>query len=123
METEADILLIEDDPFMRELVSLSLRDAGYRVAEFSGQGWLFLLEAFAARVVIVDVSDPKSGSRKVIDALRVRFPAASIVAISGYFHAGPAMAGAVARQLGVDRALAKPFGSSELVGAVKALLG
>ncbi|MBB5464982.1 transposase-like protein [Paraburkholderia sp. CI2] len=79
--------------------------------------------AFAARVVMVDVSDPKSGSMKIIDALRARFPAASIVAISGYFHAGPAMAGSVARQLGVDRALAKSFGCSELVEAVKALLG
>src|ERR1700687_3764051 len=122
METKTDILIIEDDPFMRELVALSLQDAGYRVIECSAQRVPHLYEAVSAKVIIVDLNEPKHGSMKTIDSLRARFPAASIVAISGYFGAGPAMADAVIRQFGVDRALAKPFGCNELVACVKALL-
>ncbi len=123
MESGTDILIIEDDPFMRELVALSLRDAGYRVVECSAQGLRLLDEALTARVVIVDLNAPKSGSIKTVAALRTRFPAASIVAISGYLQAGPAMADAVARQLGVERVLAKPFGNNELIDLVRLLAG
>lgn len=122
METKADILIIEDDPFMRDLVALSLRDAGYRVVECSRQRAQRLHETVSPKVVIVDLNEPKSGSTKTIGALRAHFPAASIVAISGYFRAGAAMADALIRQLGVDRALAKPFSGKELVACVKPLL-
>ena len=122
METKTDILIIEDDPFMRELIALSLRDAGYRVVECSGQRAQRLHEKVSAKVVIVDLNEPRPASIRTIDALRMRFPAASIIAISGYFAAGPAMADAVVQQLSVDRALAKPFGANELVASVKALL-
>jgi DNA-binding response OmpR family regulator len=122
MERGTDILVIKDDPFMRELIALSLRDAGYRVVECSGQRTQHLRDSVTAKVVIVDLNEPKSGSTKTIGALRSRFPAASIVAISGYFRAGPAMAAAAILQFGVGLAPAKPFGSNELVASVKALL-
>ncbi|NPT56913.1 response regulator [Paraburkholderia elongata] len=122
METKTDILIIEDDPFMRDLVALSLRDAGYRVCECTGQRAQHLHETVSAKVIVVDLNEPRHSSMKTIDALRVRFPAALIVAISGYFGAGAATADAVIRQLGVDRALAKPFDCNDLVASVKALL-
>jgi DNA-binding response OmpR family regulator len=122
METKTDILIIEDDQFMRDLIALSLRDAGYRVVECSGQRVQRLPDVVLPKVVIVDLIEPKRSSIETIGALRMRFPAASILAISGYFRVGPAMADAVIQQLGVDQALAKPFNCDELVSSVKALL-
>jgi DNA-binding response OmpR family regulator len=122
MESGTDILVIEDDPFMRELVALSLREAGYRVLECSGPRAQHLRDTVTAKVIIVDLNEPKGGSMRTIGALRARFPSAAIVAVSGYFRAGPALADAAIQQFGVDLALAKPFGSDELVASVKALL-
>jgi DNA-binding response OmpR family regulator len=122
METKTDILVIEDDPFMRDLIALSLRDAGYRVLECNAAHARRLAETVSVKVVVVDLNVPKPGSMKTINALRTRFPQASIVAISGYFGGGPTMADAAIRQLGVERALAKPFGCNELVASIKTLL-
>src|SRR5258708_20048283 len=107
MQTKTDILVIEDDPFMRDLIALSLRDAGYRVLECDAAHARRLDETVSAKVVVVDLNQPKSGSLKTINALRTRFPQASIVAISGYFARRPHMADAPIRQLPVERALAK----------------
>ena len=60
METKADILSIEDDPFMRDLVALSLRDAGYRVSECTGQRAQHLHETVFAKVIVVDLNEPKT---------------------------------------------------------------
>ncbi|MFL9909593.1 response regulator [Paraburkholderia sp. RL17-337-BIB-A] len=122
METKTDILIIEDDQFMRDLIALSLRDAGYRVVECSGQRMQHLHDVVLPKVVIVDLIEPKRSSLETIGTLRLRFPAALILAISGYFGVGPVMADAAIRQLGVDQALAKPFSCNELVSSVKMLL-
>jgi DNA-binding response OmpR family regulator len=122
MDSKTDILVIEDDPFMRDLVVLSLQDAGYRVCECTGKLAQPLHESVDAKVIIVDLNEPKHRAKKTIEALRTGFPAAAIIAMSGYFGAGAAMAGAAVRQLGVDWALAKPFACHELVASVRALL-
>ena len=98
MQTKTDILVIEDDPFMRDLIALSLRDAGYRVLECNAAHARRLDETVSVKVVVVDLNVPKPGSMKTINALRTRFPQASIVAISGYFGGGPTMADAAIRQ-------------------------
>jgi DNA-binding response OmpR family regulator len=122
METKTDILVIEDDPFMRDLLALSLRDAGYHVLECDAAHARRLDETVSAKVVVVDLNLPKTASMQTVNALRTRFPRASIVAISGYFGGGPGMADAAVQQLGVERALAKPFGCNELVASIKTLL-
>ena len=123
MQPQPDILVIEDDSSIRELIALWLRDAGYNVVESGGQLTHFVREMRSAKLIVVDLKEPKHGAIETIDALRERFPAAAIVAISGYFKSSPALAGALIQQLGVGCALAKPFSGKELLASVKALLG
>jgi DNA-binding response OmpR family regulator len=118
MTTGKNILILEDDPFMRELVALSLKDAGYDIDDTGAPRLRNLHERAAVKVIIVGLNSPKSEGKQTVDELRASFPTAHIIAISGYFQLGPGMAAAVARQLGVTRVLAKPFSCDELIAVV-----
>ena len=113
------ILVIEDDPVMRELIVATLLDAG-RAATAS------LAEARAGaapKLLVVDLGEPKTHGANSLRAWRARFPNARIVAISGRFRFNAATAASVARQLGADRVLAKPLDCTALVANVGELMG
>jgi len=115
------VLVVEDDALMRELMSLSLRDAGYCVIEAAGQDAARLDQAPEVDVAVVDLISPKAAPNGVVSGLRARFPRAAFVAVSGYFPAQTSASGPLARQLGVERTLPKPFKCEELVTLVAEL--
>jgi len=121
MTIRREILVLEDDPFNRELIVSSLRDAGYdvcaEVRETNDIG-----SANAIRLVIVDLGAPKTGGANSLRELRSRYHGARIVAISGRFHFNAGTASALARQIGADRVLAKPFDCEALLAVVRQLL-
>jgi CheY-like chemotaxis protein len=116
-----DILVLDEDPFMHELVSLWLTDAGYAVCDCEALRALRTEEHRSFAVVIADLNSPKVGAAQALRQLQARFPTAYIIAISGYFQPGPGTGTEMARQLGVDRVLAKPFSCEQLVSAVGGL--
>jgi len=119
-----DILIIEDDPSIRELVSLSLLEAGHRVIESSAIQAMELAENIRFSLVVLDCNSPKPASaRSMIQRLRLRYPSAIIVAISGYFPPHATRDAQLASALGADCTLGKPFRCEELVALVQRLAG
>ena len=119
----ADILVIEDDPIMREAVAEWLRAAGYRVrtAEDGGAG-LASVAAALPKLVVTDLHMPGTGGAAVIGELKRDHPEIPIIAISGLFDSGFGLNSDDVKALGAARALAKPFKRRDLLTAVAELL-
>jgi len=113
-----EILVIEDDPVMRDLIVATLHDAGFAAASLETPH-----EGARARLLVIDIGEPKTVGADSLRTMRARHPGARIIAISGRFRFNAATAASVARQLGADRVLAKPLDCDALVANVRQLMG
>jgi len=124
MSTPTDILVIEDDPIMREALAEWLETAGYAVRTAAdGSAGLAAVGSAAPALVVTDIHMPGLGGAAVIRELRQRHPGIPVIAISGLFDSGHGMDADAAIALGAARALAKPFKRRELLQTVTDLLG
>jgi DNA-binding response OmpR family regulator len=113
------ILIVDDDPYIRELARVFLRDSGFDIYETAdGVEALALLETTSVDMVILDIMMPNMDGWELCRQLRAYydFPLLMLTAkgetndkIQGF-------------QLGTDDYLVKPFEPMELVMRVKALL-
>jgi len=119
----ATIILIEDDGVLRHAMRRILEGAGHRLREAAegGEG-LRLLRAEPAEVVVTDLMMPGKEGIETIRELRQEFPAVRILAVSGGGAFGARTPLAMAKRLGADAALAKPFTLSQLRETVESLL-
>jgi CheY-like chemotaxis protein len=124
MSTNPDILVIEDDPIMREALVDWLQAAGYgvRVAA-DGTAGLAAVKLAPPALVVTDIHLPGTNGATVISEVKQRFPQVAIIAISGLFNSGRGVDAEAAIALGAARALAKPFKRAELLRALAELLG
>ncbi|MEM5400387.1 MULTISPECIES: response regulator [Paraburkholderia] len=120
MTHQRDILIVEDDPSMCELISMSLRDGGYRVRACTIQT-ARSLEGVKVDAVVVAINSPKATRGNTIKKLRELFPSSAFVATSGYFPASIQASGGLAAELGVERTLPKPFRVDQLLEIVRDL--
>ena len=119
------ILVIDDHEdiclFMKEALQMS----GYAVdVANDGNTGLALQRRQPADVVITDIFMPDADGMETIQSLKLEFPKVKIIAMSG----GGMMSKNVdylsmAREIGADRVLPKPFDGDALLGAVRQLLG
>jgi DNA-binding response OmpR family regulator len=119
----SNVLVIDDDPAIRSLIASTLSRLGYRVrtAEDGATG----LRQFAAEpadLVIVDIFMPEKEGIETIIELRRRLAIPRIIAISGGGAIGGMEALQLARMIGAEAALLKPFSMSALVETVARLL-
>jgi DNA-binding response OmpR family regulator len=115
----AEILIIDDDPHIRRLMSRILRGAGHTVREATdGRSGLELFRERLPALVITDIVMPDQEGIETILELRRDAPSLPILAISG----GEGGYLRLAIGLGATEALAKPFGADELLAAVVKLL-
>ena len=118
-----DILVIEDDPIMREALSDWLRAAGYGVRTAAdGSAGLADLKTAVPSLVVTDIHMPGSSGDAIISQLKRYHPQVAIIAISGMFNSGHGLDAGAALALGAARALAKPFKRAEFLRAVEELL-
>lgn len=113
------ILIVDDDPNIRELARVFLREEGFETSEASdGIEALALLETVRVDMVILDIMMPNMDGWELCRQLRAYydFPVLMLTAkgethdkIQGF-------------QLGTDDYLVKPFEPLEMVVRVKALL-
>jgi CheY-like chemotaxis protein len=120
----AEILVIDDDPILRDLVADWLEAAGYRVRKTAdccsaGQE----LERAAPALIVSDMFMPGPCGVAVIGELKRRCPGTALIAVSGHFKSGQGLSAEAALEAGADRALAKPVKRADLLDAVAALLG
>jgi CheY-like chemotaxis protein len=117
--TERGVLLVDDDPMLRDLARRMLERAGRSVAvASSGVEALDVLHTNAANVAVLvtDLTMPGLAGIVLIDASQRDFPTLPIVAISGY-----SIHGSVREELAQRGVvfLGKPFQAAELVRAIE----
>jgi CheY-like chemotaxis protein len=111
------ILLVEDEPAVRQLFATALTRAGYRVIEArNGQEALKVFDQHgeAIDLLLTDMRMPYMGGAELAQHLRGRRKTLKLICISGYqTTANP----------GLDADfLAKPFSREELLGKVREVL-
>ena len=124
MTTTTFILVIEDDPIMRDALADWLQAAGYgvRTAE-NGSAGLAAVQLNAPALVITDIYMPGTSGAVVIAELKREYPGIPVIAISALFDSGHGMDADAAIVLGAARALTKPFKRRDLLRAVADLIG
>ena len=124
MTTTPDILVIEDDPIMREALADWLQAAGYGVRTAAdGSAGLAAVTLAQPALVVTDIHMPGMNGATVISELKRHHPQVAVIAISGLFNSGHGLDAQAALALGAARALAKPFKRAELLNALAELLG
>lgn len=119
----AIILVIDDDKDIRLTLRRILATAGHDVHEAAdGDSGLALCAEIAPALVITDILMPEKEGIETIRELKHAHPAVRIIAISGGGRSGIMDFLDMARQLGADAALQKPFRRAELLEVVERLL-
>ena len=118
------ILLIDDEPMLRDLYRQVLMRAGYAVCEASdgGEG-LQQFQTHAVDLVLTDMCMPKLDGFALLRTLRTQTPAVSIVAMSGGGQLSNTDLLTQAAALGADRIIQKPIPLGDLLAMVRELLG
>ena len=113
------VLLVDDDPMLRDLARRMLERLGHRVAVVaSGAEALDVLsrDASSVSILVTDLTMPGMNGLELIEAVQTRLPQMPIVAISGFSMQGTAREELAARKVGF---LAKPFQLRELATAME----
>ncbi len=118
----ARLLLVDDEPGLREAVQAYLEDSGYTVdvASNAGDGWQ-LLQQNQPDLVISDIMMPQVDGYQFLKQVRddPRFKALPVVFLTAKGMTGDRIQG---YQAGCDAYLSKPFDPDELVAIVTNLL-
>ena len=119
----ARILIIDDDEHVRRSLKMALEDEDHDVAEAAdGEEGMRRLRERPARLVITDIFMPEKEGLETIDEIRRDYPDTRIIAISGGGRMDPREYLEIARRVGADRSLMKPFDLRQLVALVDELL-
>ncbi|MBI4957764.1 MAG: response regulator [Myxococcales bacterium] len=115
------ILVVEDEPALRNVFVRSLRQAGYEVLEASnGADALLKVASLQGELdlLITDVVMPQMGGRELADKLRARQPSLRVLYLSGYTE------NAIVHHGVLDAVdfLQKPFVPNELLRRVRDVL-
>lgn len=115
-----DVLVIDDEPVVRDAVSRVLGASGLRVATAADGATGLAHPALAGcRLVLCDLMLPDRSGMEVLREIARRRPAVPVVVITGY--ATPDHA-ARAAEAGAADFMAKPFEAKELVDTVRRAL-
>lgn len=115
------VLLIEDDESLRELLRMTLANAGYAVFEaINGRQGVKAFRKSPTDLVITDLYMPERDGLEVIEALRRSHPQVKVLAISG--ASGTMGYFSLAQSLGAMAVLQKPFGPAAFLNLVEQLL-
>lgn len=114
------LLLVDDEPLLRQAVAELLTDRGFRVQEAaSGESAVALLTDFAFDALVTDLRLPGLPGSAVIDAALERYPDIVVVVVTGYGTVRDAVA---AIKRGASDFVAKPFQIDELLHALNGAL-
>lgn len=120
----AQILVIDDDPLIRDLLVCELSDAGHSVTA-AADGWegMKKFRPYFHELVITDVCMPQVNGVDLLRVLRREVPSVPVLVITahasldhGNTHESTHH---VMSELGASRVLSKPFSHQELLLAIE----
>jgi CheY-like chemotaxis protein len=106
------VLVVEDDPFVREMAVAGLEDAGYEFIEAgSGGEALELLQAgIVVDALLTDVRLPGANGWAVAWAYRERFPDLPMLYVTGYAERMQPVPGGII--------ISKPYRLAQVIGVL-----
>jgi len=115
------ILLVDDEPDLRQLVTFNLREAGFEVdAVGSGQAGLVLAQKIRPAVIILDLMLPDVSGTEICRSLRAD-PVLADCAVLMLTARADEYDRVLGFEVGADDYVVKPFSVKELVMRVRAL--
>jgi DNA-binding response OmpR family regulator len=120
MGSAARVLVVDDEPMVREVLSRYLERDGFEV-EVAGDGEA-ALAAFAARapdLVLLDLMLPRLDGFEVFRKMRASRPASPVIMLTAR---GDVTDRIVGLEIGADDYVAKPFSAKEVVARVRTVL-
>jgi DNA-binding response OmpR family regulator len=119
MAAEARVLVVDDEPIVREVLSRYLSREGFEVETAAdGQAALDVFEATRPELIVLDLMLPRMDGLEVFRRIRARNGAAVIMLTAR----GEETDRVVGLELGADDYIAKPFSPREVVARVRAVL-
>jgi DNA-binding NtrC family response regulator len=117
----AEILIADDDPDIRSLLTAYLQGLGHQIEEAAdGNSALNLLGTGRFKIALLDVVMPRVNGIETIVETQRQVPETKIIAMSGDGHTGTGGL-ASAEKLGVET-MAKPFKLSDLRNVIQRCL-
>ena len=116
------VLLVEDEPVVRELAVATLREKGYTVVEaVNGEEGLRLVQQHDGKIdlVLTDVVMPVMGGKEMTDALHTSHPDTKVLFTSGYTEDALGHHGVLLPGIGF---LPKPYLTATLARKVREVL-
>ncbi len=115
--------MIDDDDAIRLSLKLALEDADHHVEDAAnGQEGISRFRANPAELVITDIFMPEKEGLETIDEIKRDCPQTKIIAISGGGRMDPENYLVIAKRVGADCSLFKPFDIQLLLSTVDDLL-
>jgi CheY-like chemotaxis protein len=115
------ILVVDDEPTIRELTAEALRESGYRVdAAVNGADALRIMQERVPHAIVLDLMMPQLDAQGFVELMRLnpRFASIPVLVMTATYAAYEA-----ADRLGARACLAKPFALEELIALVGQLVG
>lgn len=111
---QLSVLVVDDDPSIREFLTFLLEDYGFRVSSArDGVEALRAVEAESPSVVVTDLMMPRMDGFELIDRLRRHSCVRAIIAMSAVTAAG--------QRAAADAFLPKPFDVLDLVECIQGM--
>jgi len=118
------ILIADDDDQVRMLLKRVLVKAGYEVSEArNGNEAVRMFKQKPAALLITDLIMPDKEGIETIQEFRRNHTPVKIIAISGGGRLDQNMYLGMAKKIGADRVLSKPFMPQDLLSVVQELVG
>ena len=119
------ILVIDDDNDVRQLICRMISSEGYETLEASNgkEGMKLIRSEPKIDLVITDLIMPEQEGIETIKELKRDFPHIKILAISGGGKIDAQDYLAIAKGMGADLALSKPFIRQDFLDAIQKLMG
>jgi len=120
MSDDARVLVVDDDPAVRDSLQAMLEAEGFRVDVFAGaRAFLEALPAAPRTVVLADVRMPEMDGLELLAALSGRSDAPPVIMITGH---GDVPMAVKAMKLGAADFVEKPFAPEAIVASINAAL-
>jgi CheY-like chemotaxis protein len=120
MRPQASVLVVDDESFIRQILSRIVSREGYQVLQAAdGKDALKSLAETPCRIVISDIKMPNMDGIELLSEIRVNHPHVSVILITAY--AGEYSAEA-AISAGADAFITKPFKNVEIAETLRRVL-